>query len=395
VNILIIGGGMVGCATAFYLSRYGHDVTLIERREIASEASGVNSGGVGGPGWGPRPTLQDILSTGGLALFRELQLDLGYEIEFRQSGRMLIIQNEAEYEFARDQVLARRHRGYQMELLDMREARSLEPELNPALYGAVYMSLCGHADPVKASRAFADAAEKTGARIITNCTVTGVTQEQDGSYLLTTTAGPLSGEALVMTAGAWSAQLGKMLGLHIPIMPVRGQMWSTPPLPPTLFTMISAVESRLAWHLNPGNTEQEPPNLTHRDGKRVTRNLYGRQARTGELIFGGDQELVGFDKAPDPEGIRINRMQAQEILPCLDGVPVARTWAGLLPFSLDGKPLLGAIPLRPKLYIADGMASSGFGRRPMAAKLLADTIHQGSPPHVLQEASPARCVREL
>ena len=154
---------------------------------------------------------------------------------------------------------------------------------------------------------------------------------------------------------------------------------------------MSSAESVLAWQRDPG---KDPPFLTHRAGTRVTRHLYGRQRRDGEIIFGGDRELVGWSTTPDPAGIEVNRGHAVEVLPFLAAVPVARTWAGLMPFSLDGKPLIGRIPQRPDCWIVGGLASSGFGRGPMAGKLLAEYLHTGRPAAALAEADPARCVAE-
>ena len=105
--------------------------------------------------------------------------------------------------------------------------------------------------------------------------------------------------------------------------------------------------------------------------------------------------MVGYDKTPDASGIEVNRGQATEVIPVLRDISVNRTWAGLMPFSLDGKPLIGKIPQLENLYIVSGMASSGFGRGPMAGKLLADYIHTGHRPQVLTEADPARCVALL
>jgi glycine/D-amino acid oxidase-like deaminating enzyme len=183
-----------------------------------------------------------------------------------------------------------------------------------------------------------------------------------------------------------------MLGLRIPIVPVRGQMWASTPLPPRVFHTISAAESSLQWATSPGNDHQTPPCLTHRGQQRLTRHLYGRQTRTGEVIFGGDRQLAGYEKRPDAAGIEVNHGHAAEVLPFLRELPVARTWAGLMPFPLDGVPIIGKIIQRPNLYIVSGLASSGFGRGPMAGKLLADYIHTGHRPHVLAEADPARCV---
>jgi glycine/D-amino acid oxidase-like deaminating enzyme len=183
-----------------------------------------------------------------------------------------------------------------------------------------------------------------------------------------------------------------MLGLRLPIVPVRGQMWASAPLPPRLFHTISAAESSLYWATSPGNDQQTPPCLTHRGPQRLTRHLYGRQTRTGEIVFGGDRQLTGYEKRPDAAGIEVNYGHAAEVLPFLRELPVRRTWAGLMPFPLDGVPIIGKIAQRPNLYIVSGLASSGFGRGPMAGKLLADYIHTGHRPHVLAEADPARCV---
>jgi sarcosine oxidase subunit beta len=198
---------------------------------------------------------------------------------------------------------------------------------------------------------------------------------------------------LVLAAGAWCGPLGAMLGLRIPIVPVRGQMWATRTLGPRVFHTISSMESTLFWGDNPAPDAATPPELTHHGPARVTRHLYGRQTREGEIIFGGDRQLVGYATSTDPAG-RVNRGHAAEVLPFLRDLSVSRTWAGLMPFSLDGKPLIGRIPQGRNLYMVSGLASSGFGRGPMAGKLLADYIHTGHRPHVLEAADPARCVTE-
>lgn len=170
---------------------------------------------------------------------------------------------------------------------------------------------------------------------------------------------------------------------------------ATPSLPPRVFHALSSAESALHWHRDRGNDRETPPDLTHRGGERLTRHLYGRQTRDGEIIFGGDRQLVGYEKVPDAAGIEANRRHAAEVLPFLEELPVARTWAGLMPFSLDGEPLIGRIPQRESLYMVSGLGPSGFGRGPMAGKLLAEYIHTGHRPQVLAQADPARCVTSM
>jgi glycine/D-amino acid oxidase-like deaminating enzyme len=278
-----------------------------------------------------------------------------------------------------------------VELLTTREARSLEPGLSPALLGAMYSPLRSQADPRRATCAFALLAERRGARVLTNHAVTALAPRPAGGWIAGAAGGQIVAGALVIAAGAWCGPVGALLGLDIPVVPVRGQMWATAPAPPGVFQTISSAESQHAWDVDPG---AEPPFLTIRKGARVTRHLYGRQRRDGAIIFGGDRELAAWSTTPDPAGIEVNRRHAAEALPFLAGLPIARTWAGLMPFPLDGTPLIGRIPGRDDLWIVSGLASSGFGRGPMAGKLLADYLHTGTPAPVLASADPAGRVRE-
>ena len=394
-ELLVVGGGIAGASTAYYLAEQGHDVALVERAEIASEASGVNAGLIGATGWGDMPDLAAYLTMGSLQLFKELQLDLGYDIELRQSGSLTAIHTREQLDYMRGRITVMRSQGHEVELLTPREARAIEPEVNPRLLGYMHSPLRAQADPLKATRAFADAAAKSGAGIFTNHSVTGAEQIPDGGYSVTTSRGEFRCESLVIAAGAWCASVGRMLGLLVPIAPVRGQMWATAPVPPSVFQTISSAESAYTWSIDDGADAGTPPELTHRAGTRLTRHLYGRQRRSGEIIFGGDRQLVGYDKTVEPTGIEVNKGQASEVLPFLAEIPIARTWAGLMPFPLDGEPLIGSIPQLDNLFIVGGLASSGFGRGPMAGKLLADYIHTGHRPQALAESDPARRVAEI
>jgi sarcosine oxidase subunit beta len=390
-EILIVGGGIAGASVAYHLAAHGRRVTLLERDEIASGASGVNAGAIDSVGWGHTPDLQAHLTAGSVEIFQAVQLDHGEDVEFRQSGALQAIHTEAQYEFVRRRVQTLRARGQQVELLTTRQARSLEPGFSPALLGAMYSPLRSQADPRRATRAFATLAERHGATILTHHAVTAITPRATGGHLVRTAAGEIVAGALVIAAGAWCGPVGKLLGLDIPITPVRGQMWATPPAPPSVFQTIASAESQHAWDTDPGAA---PPFLTIRRGARVTRHLYGRQRRDGEIIFGGDREHVGWNTTPDAAGIEVNRGHAIEVLPFLAGLGVTRTWAGLMPFPLDGKPLIGRVPGRDGLWIVSGLASSGFGRGPMAGKLLADYLRTGTPAAVLAAADPAGRITE-
>lgn len=400
-EIAVVGGGIAGASTAFHLAAHGRRVVLIERGEIASGASGVNAGAIDSVGWGHSPDLQAHLTAGSLDLFKQVQLDHGEDIEFRQSGALQAIHTVEQHEFTRDRVAVLRARGHEVELLGIREARSIEPGFSPSLLGAMYSPLRSQADPGLTTRAFARLAERQGARVLTGCEVTSIQPRPAGGWRIGTTRIEVVAGSIVIAAGAWSGPIGRMLDLEIPIVPVRGQMWATSALPPSIFQTIGSAESAMAWHRDRGGElsssdrrDGEPPDLTHRGGTRVTRHLYGRQRRNGEVIFGGDRQLAGWSTVPEPAGIEVNRAHAASVVPPLAARAIARTWAGLMPFPLDGKPLIGRVPGRDGLWIVSGLASSGFGRGPMAGKLLADALHTAAPSPVLAEADPTRSIRE-
>src|SRR5262249_13212788 len=226
-EVVVIGGGIAGASAAFHLAMHGRRVTLLERGEIASGASGVNAGQIESIGWGHAPDLQAHLTAGSVDLFEQVQLDHGFDIEFRQSGGVQAIPTAEHADFMRDRIAALRAQGYEVELLGIREARSLEPQLHPALLGAMYSRRRAQADPLLATRAFACLAERHGARILTGHEVTAIDARPAGGFTVRSAHQELVAEALVLAAGAWCSLLGVMLDLEIPVVPVRGQMWAT------------------------------------------------------------------------------------------------------------------------------------------------------------------------
>jgi sarcosine oxidase, subunit beta len=393
-EILIIGGGIAGTSTAYFLSQAGHEVTLLEGSEIASEASGLNAGTLWYIGWGTSPDLSTTLSMGGLEIFKMLQFDFGYDIEFRQSGALKAIQTEEQLDFLQKEVQHLKSQGYSMEILSKRDAQSIEPELSSAQLACLHYLLGGSANPVKATQALASAAQKRGARLLTHHEVSSIEYLDNTCYKVATSNGIFQTLTLVIAAGPWCRDIGSMLNLHIPVFSVRGQMWSTGPVPTRLFHALGAAESTLYWHRNPYSNKDTPPELTHRDNVRLTRHVYGRQTREGEIIFGGDRQLTN-SKTPDDAGIETNRNHVIEIFPFIRQFPIKRTWAGLMPFTSSLEPIIGKIPQYENLYIVTGLGSSGFEQGSMAGKLLADSIHSGQASPILSSANPIRQITHV
>ena len=393
-DVIVVGGGIVGCSAAMFLADAGMDVNLLDRGEISGEASGLNAGSIGGYGWGRSPSLQEHLTMGSLDIFKSLQIEKGYDIEFRQSGSLVAIQSLNQYEYAQERVSYLKSEGMQVEILSPNEAKSYEPNLNGDLNGYMYSSYRGQADPIKSTRAFSEVAKNNGAIITASAPVTSLEQAGQG-WIVRSHNRVFNCQALLIATGAWTSEIGNMIGLNIPIQPVRGQMWATDSIPPRIFHTISSMESSEYWHKNPIVNEDSPPELTHNGDSRVTRHLYGRQRANGEVIFGGDRELLGFRDDVSFTGIEVNKTHAGEILPFLDQLSVKRTWSGIMPFSPDGLPLIGRIEQYENLFLATGLGSSGFGRGPGSGMLVADLIVRGEGHPALQESIPTRLIEEI
>ncbi|MDH3680917.1 MAG: FAD-binding oxidoreductase, partial [Acidimicrobiia bacterium] len=255
----------------------------------------------------------------------------------------------------------------------------LEPGVDRAVLGAVLDPLGARAEPTATMRAIEAEATAAGVAIETGRTVMGLAQTTAGSWEVRTATAEMGADAVVLAAGAWTGRVAALAGIRVPIVAVQGQMWAAPLPPGSLRHAIAAAESALAWS-GPEAGLERPPFLTHRDGHRLTRHLYGRQRFDGEVVFGGDRVL-----RPDPSfrrgrcpvddaGIAVNHRHVAELVPAMATTTPVRTWSGLMPFTVDGRPMLGAVPDRPGLFVAGGLASSGFGRGPMAGELVARIV---------------------
>ncbi|MGB5759117.1 MAG: FAD-binding oxidoreductase [Acidimicrobiales bacterium] len=378
MKVLVIGAGIVGVSAALTLAERGVEVVVLERGTVAGEASGLNAGVISGGGWGDRPDIDVALKMGSRDRFIELSHARGHDIGLDLTGTLTLIRTEQEWEWAMTAVAVDRQAGRQLELLTSQELVGLEPAADPELLGAILDPLGARAEPVAATEAFAAEAVSAGTVIETDCPVRALRPLAGGGWEAEAQAPrPFGADAVIIAAGPWSAEVGAMVGVEVPIVAVRGQMWASEPQPPLLRHAIGAAESSLAWS-NEASSSGRPPNLTHRDDQRLTRHLYGRQRPGGEIIFGGDRVLT-TDRTVDEDGIAANHGHVAEVLPRIHDLSPARTWAGLMPFSLDGRPMLGPVPGHDGLFLAGGLASSGFGRGPMAGRLISDMVMDREP----------------
>jgi sarcosine oxidase subunit beta len=361
-DVVVIGAGVIGASIAFHLIRRGIKPLVIEKNEPAAGSSGACDGLVFMQS--KRPGLHLKLALATRRLFSELNAELGREIEFRNSGGLLVIESETELAAMRLSVDALKKGGLDVELIDGDEARIWEPCLSEKVIAATYSAMDAQVNPYALTFAFLRAARSAGARILAGEEVKGIKVVSGKTGAVITERHKISTPIVVNAAGAWAADVGRMVGLGIPITPRRGQILVTAALPPLLrHCLISA--QYVAAKFN--------PELAAKGGMGFSLE----QAENGNILIGSTREFVGFDRRTTFDGIRTIASRIVPIIPALKRVPVIRTFGGLRPYTPDGLPILGKVAGLEGFIMAAGHEGDGIALSAITGELIADLIATG------------------
>jgi glycine/D-amino acid oxidase-like deaminating enzyme len=372
-DVLVIGGGIVGAASAHHLARRGADVLLLEAEQLAFGATGRNLGFI----WvhtrraGPELDLVMATRTG----LEDLPEELGVDFGLRCRGGLIYFTSEAQAVVMREFVERRTADGVPMQLLDGAQARELAPILPESVIGATYCPLDAQIDSRRYVRAFALAAQRHGAAIHEGTAVRAIDKEGRRITRVHTDLGPVSPGHVVLATGAWSPAIGRQLGLDLPIHPMRLQIVQTEPMGPRLEHLLygpAAVKQYAIFQeLDSFTAEPFSTAIEERLGLALLESAC--QSADGSYLLGIAMDYPGFDWKPDLAGIALVTEGMLTALPELRGARFARAWAGVLPFTSDSLPLIGHAPGYDDLIIAAGHVF-GNGAGPTTGRLVADMI---------------------
>lgn len=358
-DVAIVGGGVIGCALAYFLSTVGVDVLVIERAEIAAESSSAAAGLLSPLGALEKPCPFTDLIMASRALILQLRPELealsGASMEYQRSGSLRTAQDAQEAALLRERMAFWATLGWQVHWLTGDEARQQEPLLAPTIEGAVFAPQEGSIKAAGVTRVYAGAARALGARFLEHTEIAGI--ESTGSRVLgltTTTGETIACARLVIAAGAWSAFLGDWLHLKIPVQPARGQ--------------ILALQQR------------ETPLKQILFGKDVY--LIPKPDKT--IFVGATVEQAGFAKQTTAAGISWLLAGAIRLAPALAEAPIARMWAGLRPWSQDGQPIMGYAPGWENVILATGHSGVGFETSAISGQCLAELLTGGEVPALIR-----------
>ncbi|HLJ22134.1 MAG TPA: FAD-binding oxidoreductase [Stellaceae bacterium] len=358
-DVLVIGGGLAGTATAYYLAREGIEVTLVERLDLNTQASGSNAGSLHlqipfpeflseGDDWARVFTQAIPVMRESIGLWRGVGAELGVDLEVSIDGGLLVAETEAQMRDIARKAVIERAAGLTVELLSAADLRRIAPYLSERMIGAAYCPDEGKANPLKATPAFAAAARRRGARILANCEVTALASTGSG-YRAETPAGPIQAGRIVNAGGANAGRIAAMLGIELPIQGVPIQVSVTEPAEPLVNHLVYFAGDKLTL----------------------------KQAKNGSFLIGGGWSSLWSARAErptvNPHSLRSNLRIARHVVPRLDSVSLLRVWPAVVNGTADWKPILGELPGRPGVFMTM-FPWMGFTAGPMSALLTAELV---------------------
>ena len=374
-DVIVVGAGIIGCSVAYYLSKEGAKVILLEKEAIGSGASAHATGSLSllGAEFSPGPSFRFALAAHREFpdLVRSLAEETGIDLLYQQRPSLRLALDEEEEAMIKG-LMAWQEEHVAMSWIDGDEVRRIEPRLTPNVRGAVYENQSSQLDSYRLTLALGQAAEKKGAQLQIRPVIGLVT---NGSRVtgVRTSAGELSSGTVVLASGVWSAAFSEALQYTIPVQALKGErlMLRFPGQPlPVL------ISSPKRGHM-----------ISRLDGMLSVGSTGGRDYDQKDLFLGDD-----FDRQPT-ETAKVELLQrAIDVLPALEDAELVQQLAGSRPLSPDRFPIIGPVPGWEGVVLATGHGTKGIHLGPVTGRNVAEYVLGGclQVPELIEFFSPAR-----
>ncbi len=354
-DVVIIGGGIIGCATAYYLAKKGKSVIVLEKSQVIGYGgSGRNGGGVRQSGRDKREL--PLAMYGVNNLWPHLSAELGTDVEYYQHGNLRLGKTDEHINILQGLTATAVDLGLDVKMIDGEEVREICPHLSDEVIGASWCPTDGHANPLKTTLAFQNGARQLGVQFLTEQHVLALKMVGGQVRKVVTASGEFEAERIVLAAGLESRRISQSVGVDVPMKPIALDTLITDAQPPMFYQMLGTAMA----------------------------DFYGHQTTHGSFIFGGgsplDAKLVS--STADPTPIEATAATCQGILgyiPALKYAKVVRSWVGIIDWCEDKVPVLSKVKDVPGLILGCGLSGHGFGISPAVGTVLAELACDETP----------------
>ncbi|MEU5418480.1 NAD(P)/FAD-dependent oxidoreductase [Streptomyces sp. NPDC001407] len=360
-DVIVVGAGVTGAACAYYAARSGLSVTVLDRGPVAGGTTGAGEGNLLVSDKEPGPELElALLST---RLWRELAQCLPVGVEYEAKGGLVVASDTTGTAALRKLAEAQTGAGVIAEEVAPDRLHDLEPHLAPGLGGGFHYPQDAQVQPALAA---AHLLRASGARLRTGEEVTAVLTGAHGRVRgVRTATGELHAPHVVNAAGTWGGEVARLAGSHLPVLPRRGFVLVTEPLPRLVRHKVYAADYVTD---------------VASDSAALQTSAVVEGTPAGPVLIGASRERVGFDRTLSVDAIRRLATQATALFPVLAGMRVMRTYAGFRPYLPDHLPAIGPDPRVPGLLHACGHEGAGIGLAPATGLLIARLLTGDEPP---------------
>lgn len=352
-DVVVIGGGVIGCSIAYYLAKKGSSVLVLEGSDhIGNGGSSRNGGGVRQSGRDPREL---PLAMFGIAeLWPTLSEELGVDCEYHKDGNLRLGKTKKHLEILQGLADRASACGLDVRMIDGDEVRQINPFLSKEVIGASWCPTDGHANPLTTTLGFYKKARQLGVRFITGERVVELRKIKGKLRQVVTRDHIYEGENVVVAAGMESRKIAESVGIDVPLQPALLEALVTEAEPYMFDQMLGTAEA----------------------------DFYGHQTKHGSFVFGGSSGLEGFTKdngTPICTSITASCIcrGIMKYFPILSEAKIVRTWAGWMDKCADGVPVLGTVEEVPGMILACGFTGHGFGIAPAVGYQIAELIVDG------------------
>lgn len=356
-DVVVIGAGAVGAACAYFAARERLRVRVVERGRVCAGTTSTCEGNLLVSDKEAGPELDLALHS--QRVWRDDLREFGELWEFESKGGLVVSSSQAGAEqLAR---LAARQREAGIEVTDVAadEIRDYEPHLTDELAAAAFYPQDAQVQPMLMAAHLLRAARESGAEVTTHTDVTAFRRSGDRVVGVRTPEGHIDAPHVINATGPWAGQLAESAGVDVPVMPRRGFVLVTEPLPPTIFHKVYAGEYVAST-------------LSSDKGLQTSTVVEG--TRAGTVLIGSSRERVGFDRTVSLPAMREIAAEALALYPSLRPVEIMRSYLGFRPYCRDHLPVIGHDPRAPGLWHATGHEGAGIGLAVGTAKLLTQAM---------------------